>query len=185
MYKLLAILWIPFILIMTFPFVMVWPFVDLAWWQAFFPVGLFFLGLPIVWYAIKNYSTQSNAWPKVFTLWGNKEEGYPLWAEQQGISAWWWYAIRNPVNNKRYVFKEKKAPKVYGWQGPMEAQDLIREGVGTATRWTHSGWKVGYRKVWLEGNDKYSEVWGGWKLGSDVPGLGFTMQVRLKRKIGT
>ena len=46
-------------------------------------------------------------------------------------------------------------------------------------------WKAGYRRVWLNKDGTYGEIWLGWKLGSPVPGLGFTTQIRLKQAVGT
>ncbi len=110
-------------------------------------------------------------------------------AERKGgfvakFPTFWWYAVRNPVNNKRFIFKDREA-KIDGWEGPMEAQDLIDAGVTKATRWAYSGAFAGYRVIKLEGDNKYSEYWHGWKVGSTVPGMGFAMQLRRKREIGT
>jgi hypothetical protein len=73
-----------------------------------------------------------------------------------------------------------------GWtSNAMEAADLIAAGKKVARRWRWTGWKAGYRRVWLTGATTYSEFWVGWKLGSSVPGLGFTVQARFNRRIGT
>ena len=138
-------------------------------------------------------------------IWGNKEEGCPdwwlrrcerlqygdddKWFEkankwlQKKFPCWFWFAVRNPVNNLRYVFDDREA-KIDGWEGPMEAQNLIDAGVTAATRWAYSGPFAGYRKVTLEGDGKYSELWFGWKVGSKVPGMGFTTQWRKNVEIG-
>lgn len=140
---------------------------------------------------------QFKTWPKLFWVWSNDEEGCPDWWLR---SAWlrggfiskfpkfWWYAVRNPVNNFRYIFKDIKNPKTetdWDFGIPMESKELLLSGKDSAYRWTFSGWKAGYRKIWITKDEKYSEIWFGWKLGSSVPGLGFTTQVRLNRKIGT
>ena len=173
---------------------LIYPFADMALWQAFLPVGLIFLGLVVVPIAIATRGPQSKDWPFLFWLWGNDEEGCPEWwfrlAEKKGgirakFPAFWWYAIRNNVNNSRYIFEDREA-KVEGWTGEsMEAKDLIAAGVSKASRWTYNGFFAGYRRVWLNGDNKYSEFWIGWKVGSKVPGMGFTMQLRRKREIGT
>jgi len=136
----------------------------------------------------------------MFWLWGNDEsKGVPDWWLNNASNKWytrhwprfWWYAVRNPVNNLRYLFEDREA-NITGW-GPqsLEASDLIRDKRQSAYRWAYSGPFAGYRRVWINeqpsGGEpgKYSEIWFGWKLSSDVPGLGFTTQVRLKRDIGT
>ena len=86
----------------------------------------------------------------------------------------------------RFLFDDSEEFKIEGWQEQsMEAHDLIIAGVTSATRWSYRGAMAGWRIVWLNGDDKYSEIWFGWKVGSTVPGLGFATQVRLKRDIGT
>ena len=67
----------------------------------------------------------------------------------------------------------------------MEADALIGPKVSTASRWVTYKWMASYRRVWLGKEGKYSEIWFGWKLGSPVPGLGFTVQIRINRDIGT
>ncbi len=135
-------------------------------------------------------------WRGPLWLWGNDEEGCPDWwlrrAKTENIVAktfpcWWWYAVRNPVGNLRFLFKEPRAyNEITNWPptAPMEAPQMINVGQGMAFRWRRAGFKSGYRRVWLNGRDKYSEIWFGWKLGSSVPGLGFALQVRLKRPVG-
>jgi hypothetical protein len=136
----------------------------------------------------------------LFWLWGNDEEGCPEWWLERAadgkagkVAQWfprfWWYAIRNPVNNSRFIFKEPKRIVINyhgNWrlQMPMEPQQLLDAGQGMAYLWRAAGPFAGYRRVWLNGDDRYSEVWIGWKVGSLVPGMGFATQVRLKRKIG-
>lgn len=191
--KLLYIVsWIPVILLLTFPLLMVWPFVDLAAWQAFLPVGLIFIGAVIVIPLALKFKLNM----ETLFLYGNREEGCPDWwknsaaAGEEGKLAkkfpcWWWFAVRNPVNNLRFFFKDRE-PTYEGWPGdPMEAGDLLEKGVRKASRWAYSGPFAGYRRVWLNNNTEYSELWIGWKVGSPVPGLGFATQFRYKRKIGT
>ena len=131
---------------------------------------------------------------KKLPLWGNAEEGYPEWFDRyvqdfwykKIFPRWWWYTIRNPLNNLRFLFDDSKAFSIDGWQPQsMEAHDLIAAGVTSASRWSYRGIMAGYRRVWLNDDDKYSEIWFGWKVGSIVPGLGFATQWRRKRDIGT
>ena len=145
--------------------------------------------------------------PKMWWIWGNDEEGpEPEWwmnnrknliPAKEGFQHYldifskqfprfWWLAIRNPVNNTRFIFEDPVV--VYtrtNITGGIEAHHLVANGRSSAYRWAYSGPFAGYRKVWLKPNNKYSEIWFGWKVGSSVPGMGFTMQVRLNREIGT
>jgi len=152
------------------------------------------IGLLTVWIAL-----QFDTWPRVLWLWGN-DEGIPKnWYTRE----WHWYAIRNPVNNMRYLFKDRDARmrtiysdgKIATGPALMEPTSLKELGVTSAKRWAWAGPYAGYRYVWLGPEfvdigdgaryKTYSEIWIGWKIGSGVPGLGFTFQVRFKRKIGT
>lgn len=131
---------------------------------------------------------------KKLPIWGNKEEGYPEWFDRyvqdfwykKIFPRWWWYVIRNPLNNMRFLFDDSKSFDIEGWEPQsMEAHDLIIAGVTSASRWSYRGMTAGYRRVWLNDIDTYSEIWFGWKVGSTVPGMGFATQMRLKRDIGT
>lgn len=171
-------------------------------------IGSVKLGLAILGLFVVPFALIPKDWPRWAWVWGNNEEGVPDWW-MNGVlfdniiaryfPRWWWYAIRNPVNNSRFIFKDRDAALETNWttgSQPMEPQKMIDVGVVMAYRWAWNGPFAGYRKVWL--NDAknwslvsreptpthYSELWFGWKLGSDVPGLGFTAQVRLKREIG-
>ena len=127
---------------------------------------------------------QFNKWPRVLWLWGNDE--YPR-SPLPGISDFVWLAIRNPVNNHRFIFKDYTSIGIEtNWSivQPMEAKWLLRAGFTSAWRWKWRGPFAGYRRVWIDSPTKYSEFWIGWKVGSEVPGLGFTLQLRLKRPIG-
>ena len=165
-------------------------------------LALALLGLFTVPLALQFSEGKYEQWPDIFWVWGNDEsKGVPQWFLDKGrpFPNWWWYAVRNPVNNMRFVFKDRNASFFTNWQPdlPMEAQQMIDAGQITAYRWSYNGPFAGYRRVWL--NDAkdwnftsikappthYSEIWFGWKVGSGVPGMGFTTQVRLKRKIGT
>ena len=130
---------------------------------------------------------------KKLWLWGNAEEGCPDWwlkmdkpAIKDVFPRWWWFVIRNPLNNMRYMFDDSEKFDTYGWQqDSMEAHDLIAADITSASRWRRRGKLASYRRVWLNDIDTYSEFWIGWKVGSTVPGLGFATQLRLKREIGT
>ncbi len=131
---------------------------------------------------------------KKLPIWGNKEEGYPAWFDiyvqefwfKKIFPRWWWFVVRNPLNNMRFLFNDDESFEIEGWQeNSMEAHDLLEAGLAYASRWSYRGAFAGYRRVWINSSSKYSEIWFGWKVGSIVPGMGFATQVRLKRKIGT
>lgn len=182
--------WAVLILLKLFPLILIWPFVDLTWWQAFLPVGLVPLGA----FVVVPLALLFKADMRTLPIYGNKEEGYPKWFDsyvqdfwyKKIFPRWWWFSIRNATNNIRYLFDDTKPFKTIGWQGEvMEAHTLIAAGVKSASRWRYRGLMAGYRKVWLnKDGETYGEMWFGWKVGSKVPGLGFTTQVRLKAKIG-
>lgn len=152
------------------------------------------IGLLTVWIALK-----FDTWPRLLWIWGN-DEGIPKeWYDRE----WHWYAIRNPVNNMRYLLKDRPAKVITRYSNGnvrtvnagMEPSYLISVGAIWAARWAWSGPFAGYRRVWLGPEfvdlgdgvrfKTYSEIWIGWKIGSGVPGLGFTFQLRFKRDIGT
>ena len=169
---LLALLWLPFIIVKGILAIIGGLFIV--------PVGLIFCE--------GNYKD----WADIFWLWGNDEDGLgpesfkPKWPRY--LARWWWLSVRNPVNNSRYLFKDTEDYKEKtNWPhgDPMEAQQMKQHGRHSVYRWRRKSWKVGYRKVWLTSPYKYSEIWIGWKLGSSVPGLGFSLQFRRKRDIGT
>lgn len=162
---------------------------------------LWFIGLFVVAYCVRK-NDQSTNWPNWAELWGNLEEGYPI---KSGVSAWWWYAMRNPVNNSRYIFKDRVPEIETNWEIehefdfpeylPMEPGEMAERWQMMAYRWAWSGPFAGYRRVWIHkpktiDDDfvirpkKYSEFWIGWKVGSKVPGMGLTLQLRRNRKIG-
>lgn len=166
-------------------------------------VGLFAVAIALPFGSQEKWKETKGYFPKLFFIWDNKEEGCPDWwpkyiarqvPDSKGeevvqflrskMPTWWWFAIRNPVNGFRYIFKDREA-KFEGWQSKnMEAQGLIDAGVTHASRWAYSGPFAGYRTIKLEGDNKYSEFWIGWKVGSDVEGMGFTWQRRKDIEIG-
>lgn len=145
---------------------------------------------------------RSKHWPDIFWLWWNDEEGVPDWWYEKAKEKWWtrmfpafwWLAIRNPVNNLRFAFHDPILPNIdTNAPGGVEAHQLIKQGLLVGWRYMWKGPYSSYRRVWLSKKVTdsgsiamvYSEIYLGWKLGSSVPGNGFTMQVRLKRGIGT
>ena len=152
------------------------------------PIGLIKIALALLGLFVVPIALLFNGWPRLLWLWGNDEESPPQWFYSLGrpFPDWWWYAIRNPVNNTRFIFKDRAARYETNWsiRGPMEAQQLIDAGQVMAYRWASNGPFAGYRRVWLNGQDKYSEIWFGWKVSSIVPGMGFTMQWRRKVRVG-
>ena len=190
------------------------------------PLGF---GLIIVGLAIALKGQQSDRWPRIFWLWGNDEEGCPkwwitrtrnmlilktsglygikLWFKQlpnilaKKYPAWWWYAVRNPLNNMRFGFKDREAKIESNWgliqksTDKMEAAWMLIDGQQMAYRWAWNGMFAGYRRIWLHDfkldfstgtytASSYSEYWVGWKVGSSVPGMGLTAQIRRNIPIG-
>ena len=66
----------------------------------------------------------------------------------------------------------------------MEAPDMIRFGDRFFWRWRWSGWKDGFRCVWVYSEKRYGEFYIGFKLGSSVPGLGFALRFRPWARVG-
>lgn len=92
-------------------------------------------------------------------------------------------ALRNPVNNHRFIFDDVIFWKTAGDPAAFDTEgvDLVARGIRSASGWRWSGFFAGYRRIWLKGPGKYSEFYIGWKVGSRVPGLGFTLQTRFNR----
>ncbi len=128
-------------------------------------------------------------WPKWMWLWNNEEDMallVPSWFKPdkpRWLRVWLYYAIRNPVNNLRYLFKDTNSFLQWGYSGVLESKDMVELGVGEASRWRQSGWKFSYRKLSILNSEKYREFFIGWKIGMGVPGCGFTLQFR-KGRIG-
>jgi len=166
---------------------------------AIFHIITILLGLIVVPYCLMaiGKSGTDYEWPDFFWLWYNDEEGCPEWWLVRATNMnwfikrfprFWWFAVRNPVNNFRYIFEDRmpiQRESNWGPLKPMEASNMLARGQQMAYRWVANKWFSGYRRVWLKGITHYSEIWIGWKIGSNVPGMGFTLQIRLNRKIGT
>ena len=161
-----------------------------------FIVGLFFIPLFLINRNQYKYELDGRYFSSMWWLWDNKEEGCPDWwikkSKQKNWVAktfprWWWFAIRNPVNGFRYIFKDRQLYAIEtNVEGEsIEPEELIKQQLTSGYMWRSSGPFGGYRKVWLSDEPGlYSEIWFGWKVGSEVDGMGFTMQVRLNREIG-
>ena len=166
-------------------------------------IGLLAVMIALPFGSQEKWDKKGHYFPKIFFIWDNKEEGCPNWwfkyIERQVPDStgekivqfcrekaprYWWFAVRNPVNGFRYIFKDREA-KFEGWQSKeMEAHDLIEAGVTSASRWAYSGLFAGYRAVKLNDDGTYNEFWIGWKVGSDIDGMGLTLQNRKYVKIG-
>ena len=113
-------------------------------------------------------------------IYGNNEHPTaPDWY-REGQPEWWrdyvWRALRNPVNNIRYLIDEPDVAK-----GP-NPDEVVRNGTKSASRWLRSGlfseywymrrinWAI--RGTWY----KYFEFRIGWKF-SGVPGFAPTIQL--------
>jgi len=171
------------------------------------PVGainflLLLVGIPIV--AILSFWPMKS-WPRLTWIWQNDGDAtdpvlgasvghdVPVWyykkygPKGEGWSAYRlrfaYMAIRNPVNNHRFLFTEPESFKSSGDPDAfdMEGHLLEKRGIRSASGWRWSGFFAGYKRTWLKGPGKYSEFYIGWKIGSAVPGLGFTLQLRFNR----
>jgi len=99
------------------------------------------------------------------------------------VRQWKYSAFRNPVNNHRFLITEPTEYNSVGHPGAFEAepQTLLLGKRRSCSGWRWSGFFAGYKRTWLKGPGKYSEIYFGWKVGSEVPGLGFTVQLRFNR----
>lgn len=123
--------------------------------------------------------------PKLFWLYGNDEPGF---RNEDFDSIWallWDRWVRNPVGNLKYLlekmvgdpneFNQWGVPRhERGTTDPMEAGDTVK------WRIRQKGLLTSARVTWGEPNNSKgkNEVYFGFKLGSSVPGIGFTTQVR-------
>ena len=115
------------------------------------------------------------------------------------LRTWWWYAIRNPVEGWKKIFKHpERFTEFNRWETfhgasnsprppvePMESLPMLEAGITKWTRWRRSGWRLSYRKLVVPptGEPQYREIYFGWKLGTSPPDLDFAMQYR-KGRIG-
>ena len=158
------------------------------------PLLLLRLGIVLLGLVAVPIALSCKQWPRVLWVWGNAEEEVPVWWLKKSKGHWftkmfpnfYWYAIRNPSNNLRYLFKDREAQIETNWHydEPMEARNMRNHNVAMAYRWAWSGPFAGFRQVWIKSETEYGEMWFGWKVGSNVPGLGFTSQLRLSATIG-
>jgi len=156
------------------------------------PVGIINLALLLIGIPIVGYFARwpQERWPSWTWLWQNDEDqGDPNWYQLRFpelspyMRRFRYMAFRNPVNNHRFVFKE---PRTFKTAGDPEAfnydgKSLLAAGIRSSSGWRYSGLFAGYKRTWLKGPGKYSEIYFGWKVGSPVPGLGFTVQLRFNR----
>jgi len=111
--------------------------------------SLAFLGLFVVAVAIYLDGDNSDNWPDSFWLWGNSEEAVPEWWKATGKSSWWWYAVRNPVNNMRFLFDEVSLSDCTvrtNWDVhiPMEAAEMLEAGQASAYYFIQYKWMAAY-----------------------------------------
>lgn len=123
--------------------------------------------------------------PKLFWLYGNDEPGFRN-EDFDSIWALLWDRIgRNPIGNLKYlmekIFGDPDEYKQWGVErhekgtsDPMEAGDKFQ------WRARQSGLLTSIRATWgkPDGSKGKNEIYFGFKLGSNVPGIGFTTQVR-------
>jgi len=111
--------------------------------------------------------------PSIFWLWGNDEKGF---RNQDFDSVWKLYldrCFRNPVGNHNYLFDEPNDYQEYG-EPNLESKD------GVQWRYRHTKYLDSFRVTFGKRRAKgKKEIYIGWKIGSSVPGLGFTTQARL------
>lgn len=143
----------------------------------------------------QNYLGFKPKW--LFYLWSNEGDGlfppeyqsrFPQWSFFR--RAWMWTAVRNPVNNLRFVpfLNCKIDPKKVRWVGSLGQNPDLYEPKEKRTYWYFCwcGPYSNYRRVYLSGG-RLKEFWIGWKIWpSDINGVsefrkhraGFTLQWR-------
>lgn len=114
-------------------------------------------------------------------VWGNKIEPVsPSW-HMEDWPDWWadyvWRAIRNPVNNLRFLFEEPEV-KVFRGVGNPDIEVRI-DGFDKATRLI-PGWLPEYWHMRRLKSGTLFEFRVGWKY-SGVPGFTPTIQLRWER----
>jgi hypothetical protein len=125
--------------------------------------------------------------PSLFWLWSNEEDGvlgsteykarYPKWSEF--LRGWVWSAIRNPVNNLRFVkyLSCKIDPNKINFQGDLGQDPRLYENRQAAySYFCWHGIYTSYRKQYVKAG-KLNEFWIGWKLWP-IDQLGVEQSVR-------
>jgi hypothetical protein len=115
-------------------------------------------------------------------LWGNREEPVPphgFLLKNRPFPVWWWFAIRNPVNNFRYMITEPKEVKSFYGKYDFSEDDPM-EQAGWRWRYRHSMFLDSFRCTWgpARGSEGKREFYIGWKIASSTPGVGFAFSPR-------
>jgi hypothetical protein len=114
-------------------------------------------------------------------VWGNYEDPVPppwFWPRRgDRFRDYGWRALRNPVNNVRYLFEQPKHLDLWGDPNPEETVRTAK--ARSASRWIVAGVFGEFWYVWRTKNPErpIGELRIGWKF-SPVPGFGPTLQFR-------
>lgn len=133
----------------------------------------------------------------LFYLWSNEGDGlfppeyearYPDWSFF--FRAWMWSAVRNPVNNLRFIpfLNCKIDPAKVKWIGSLGQNAQLYEPNEKRTYWFFCwcGWYSNLRRLYLH-RGRLKEFWIGWRIWpNDIHGVteyrkhsaGFTLQWR-------
>lgn len=148
----------------------------------------------------KFYDKQILSWTwKIMYLWGNEEDGiggspnYPFNGEMWSLNRkiWTWSAVRNPVNNLRFVpiLSFKLNPEKIKWYGNQLNLHLhnTTEHYYFAHQGAYSCLLIMYRSK----SGELKRFWLGWKIRPSakingvspyqVPGVGFSTQITTRR----
>ena len=171
----------------------------LSWWRkglyilSWIPVLLVVLTGLLLGLILVPIALQFKEWPKVLWLWGNDEDDPRVdkrmdWYRARAASKWWmrywpnwwWYCIRNPFNNFRFLFDDTKPfTRLGSYTGKYLNGPSLREiGRYKGFRWNFRGWMASYEYVRVLDSGHTREFWIGWKVGATVPGLGFSTQFK-------
>jgi len=123
--------------------------------------------------------------PKMFWLWGNDEKGFRNEDFDNIHQLLMDRLFRNPSGNTKYLladwFGDPEVFAQYGVKRHIEGEetDPLELGNGFQWRYRQVGWLNSFRCTWGPPRDEgKKELYFGFKIGSDVPGLGFTFQIR-------
>lgn len=124
-------------------------------------------------------------WPRLLWLWGDDEyHAHRAWWHARNFpkspywKRYWWHAIRNPIANVKYLINEPGGTAQKGTAVPeLEAQPLQQANRKRGWRYRSAGVLSSIKAIWLR-SDSYIELYFGFKIGSPVPGVGFTTQLR-------